>query len=1521
MKSSLITKKTIFIALLLALVVCCAVLAVLSIPTQTANANSTNPTANVGELWSSNAINKTNLQTLINKVAGSSTNVAVDKITGITNDGKSLVSSNIVVTLGGKNWIVVYASTANTSLGTVSSNGSVTGNTPSNGDIILTLWQAYPDETSQWNTWNSGATSTTPANMYGNSYIRAVTLGNGGKYVTSAGATSTATAGSGSYSTFQSSTGLGQYLVAPRYMKWQKEESALNSTDIGYRFNNESWNLGGTGSAGSYLGNTYYNSWANDLVWLPSLSETGYSDTYTGLWKTTSTIRSNPSYAWLRSAHYNVYTHSYYLNSSGGYNKNLVNSIYGVRPALHFNLTAAAKEVALSHTTHTLEWKTDGTYHWQACTGCTYTTTKQAHSWSATSWTWTPSSATQAIKPSSVTATANVKCSTCSKTVNNVAATVTAGTYTAPGCITTGSAPYTAKLSSTYGSLSTTKTYTISATGHTFGSTAHNPATCTASGYSDYKQCTAQCKLYFATSEGTTSKNGKALSTFAQAATGHKFTDTVAKAATCLTAGTQGYRYCSACTKYFALGQPTNSTAGKDNNSSFVVNATGHSFGTTVHKPATCTSPGYSDYKQCNNSCKLYFAGGEGTSSTNGKSDISSFAQAATGHALQLVNGNNTMHWQACQNCTYTTDYNDHTWQEQGSWQGWPEKIDNSYTIEKMLQGLTLAVKCSCGATDTLYAQDNGSVLTPAKCTSVGSAQIKITASDKNDNTHTANKSYTLEKIAHIFGGEWHSDGVSGHYQLCTMCNMAHSANSQHNTEYHADNYNHWLECKDCTYSEENTNAVAHVVSEWSNGATSNKHTGTCTICRNTVTESHTLGKWQVDDQDKLYKQCTANGCTYDTEHLEFGSSHTHRWAEDLQYNGAEHWKECIDCGAREDVNPHSFSEWQIQDGTHYRYCTDEECNYVSNKTSHTPGAWESDGNTHTQKCIVCQTQISEHTGSISYGVPVDGTNQHKGPCDICGLEVIGEHSFIDTDGHDITGHWNAECMECGAKQNFTAHDFNNTENATWVWKNDGSKHWQECITCNERYGERDHIYTYCDDNNGKHYQLCLACGATTEAEEHNISKVAEVAATCTSDGTQAYYICLTCGNVYIDSNATIKIDNLNEWLEGEGKIDAVGSNHDYDNKGVCKNCGVLSPDVQQDLQKKLEEAQKKLEEMIKELQDKKEQQGGTLSEEDQKKLEELEKALDELQKALDDLQNANNGSGNAGDIVDSANGALGGAADAMDDGTLKEAKDKALEELEREYNEKRAEIEDRDISEPQKGELLGQLESQYEEAKKDIENATTPDEVGEALENAQKGMEDTAKKAELVEAKQKALDELEKEYEEKKKEIEDNKDLDDDKKQELLDQLEDQYKKAKGEIENAETPDDIQDALAKGKEALADPELADAKDKALEDLENAKKEAEEKIKKDPKLTDEEKEKRLGELEKEYEDAKKKIEQAVTPEEARQAAENGVKNIGEVVTDLDGTVDGLDIGVAIISLSAQAVVIIAAFFLVRRKRV
>ncbi|MBD5100336.1 MAG: hypothetical protein HDT29_03545, partial [Clostridiales bacterium] len=77
-------------------------------------------------------------------------------------------NKDIVVTIDGKQWIATYLST-NTS-----------------GDPILTFWLANNETTSTWstgennykNSWGNQYTS----NLYGTSFIRAVTLNNGGDY-------------------------------------------------------------------------------------------------------------------------------------------------------------------------------------------------------------------------------------------------------------------------------------------------------------------------------------------------------------------------------------------------------------------------------------------------------------------------------------------------------------------------------------------------------------------------------------------------------------------------------------------------------------------------------------------------------------------------------------------------------------------------------------------------------------------------------------------------------------------------------------------------------------------------------------------------------------------------------------------------------------------------------------------------------------------------------------------------------------------------------------------------------------------------------------------------------------------------------------------------------------------------------------------------------------------------------------------------------------------------------------------
>ena len=318
------------ISLAVCIVLCCVAAAAL-IPATTASAYNADPSGALSEIYTENAtggeFNQVALQALVQKLGASS----VDGLkSGLTASGKSVTqassSNEIVVYFGGIKWIVAYLSLAdNTNSAQSAPNGS---NKPNSGDVILTLWQAYGDETAQYQTFSDNTNGNFPANMYGSSKIRAVTLNNGGSYATSYNASSmtgTATqSNTNRYAKFTMANYIGSkdtntsgatwnsnirsYLVAPKFINWQQTQNATSLIGFGSDANNEGLTNGGTGSAGSYTGKTGYANWGDDLIWLPSLSETGRSDTYPGMWKTTTAQRQNGTSvqssgrSWLRSA-------------------------------------------------------------------------------------------------------------------------------------------------------------------------------------------------------------------------------------------------------------------------------------------------------------------------------------------------------------------------------------------------------------------------------------------------------------------------------------------------------------------------------------------------------------------------------------------------------------------------------------------------------------------------------------------------------------------------------------------------------------------------------------------------------------------------------------------------------------------------------------------------------------------------------------------------------------------------------------------------------------------------------------------------------------------------------------------------------------------------------------------------------------------------------------------------------------------------------------------------------------------
>ncbi len=281
---------------------------------------------------------------------------------------------DITVTIGGLKWTVTYLSQ------------------DKDGNPILTLWLdnciqdawtgrsstegeyygflnggLYSDWSAHW--YDTRTIVKYPANLYGASYIRAVTLNNGGVYSTFATDLSEDYKPNpdSAFALFtMEESELTKYIVKPKNVAWQ-ENGEFAKTQIQYQqynLSNENWSktLLSTGffSMGcNYASKDYSDTWSNDYLWLPSLTETGYSDTKIGIWDLSVAQRYNAdgstsevgrsgavNYYWLRSSYEQNGNASYALHPSGAdYAIRDTDRHCAVRPAFHLNLALLASAV------------------------------------------------------------------------------------------------------------------------------------------------------------------------------------------------------------------------------------------------------------------------------------------------------------------------------------------------------------------------------------------------------------------------------------------------------------------------------------------------------------------------------------------------------------------------------------------------------------------------------------------------------------------------------------------------------------------------------------------------------------------------------------------------------------------------------------------------------------------------------------------------------------------------------------------------------------------------------------------------------------------------------------------------------------------------------------------------------------------------------------------------------------------------------------------------------------------------
>lgn len=347
----------------------------------------------VGELWNdvTKRFDETNLKTLFGLLTGTESpeEKTFDKLYGLlkakldsktikAQDIEKINNKNIEVTIGGLNWQVVFLSTDRES-----GEGQ---------NIIVTLWlssyqqSAWSEQNGTlgeyygivqagnkidlYSDWcadvyiesNMGG-GNNKLNDYNTSYIRAVTLNNGGEYVS--GATTKTTYQKSKDSIFALFTykdsdpritdALIDHIVTPANVYWQQNESIDGYNNL----INENSLESGVAAA-----------WGNDYLWLPSLSETGtYSSE--GIWGLTAEQRENHNTSATNSVSCDtkvgtrnnyqgrsVYLDTY-LRTGNGTGTQIVNSLYYkdetahtisdaiaassnvCRPAFNLNLTSA----------------------------------------------------------------------------------------------------------------------------------------------------------------------------------------------------------------------------------------------------------------------------------------------------------------------------------------------------------------------------------------------------------------------------------------------------------------------------------------------------------------------------------------------------------------------------------------------------------------------------------------------------------------------------------------------------------------------------------------------------------------------------------------------------------------------------------------------------------------------------------------------------------------------------------------------------------------------------------------------------------------------------------------------------------------------------------------------------------------------------------------------------------------------------------------------------------------------------
>ena len=434
------------------------------------------------------------------------------------------------------------------------------------------------------------------------------------------------------------------------------------------------------------------------------------------------------------------------------------------------------------------------------------------------------------------------------------------------------------------------------------------------------------------------------------------------------------------------------------------------------------------------------------------------------------------------------------------------------------------------------------------------------------------NRSEVTEHKWDTYG--WTSNGSSGHTSKCGICNETKTAD--HFLEWQSDGNNHYQQCtaKGCNYATEHQ---AHTL-QFAKSTGDSEHTGICSICKLTVTESHAttqrhnkLAHWDecsvcnvrlnetmhdfddlgwekqdnsthqstcetcketvtaehvlgslMKDEKGYYQKCTANGCDYETERQDLDEKHVHAFNKQKSDENY-HWYEC-ECGSRNDVQKHDGGEWKKEGNNHYKQC--DTCNAKYSNGEHVMKYHASGASKHYQQCEVCNHTTSAESHQVVYANYTD-SNEHTGLCSICNLTV----SEIHVQGilqHNQDSHWN-KCTVCDGKVNEVTHEWSG------VWQQAESYHYKRCEVCQEELHGEHSATNWADSHDGNTHRGQCVCGKEL-TEEHVLGSLMQDSVgyyqQCTATGCTYETERQDVGDTHIHTYTVQKYDENYHWDE-----------------------------------------------------------------------------------------------------------------------------------------------------------------------------------------------------------------------------------------------------------------------------------------------------------------------------------------------------------------------------------------------------